>query len=264
MNKKSLNGKTFLKRFLRTAPLSHALWRSVEALSFSSVIMKKPVLDIGCGFGEFAGVVFDKIEMGIDINDREIKDALQGKKYKKVRWADARELPFKDASYETVLSVSTLEHIENVEKVIQEVHRILRRDGTFIFSVPTSTLYRSLLIPALLSSIGLEHLSEKYITLHKEAFKHVTIKPKKWWEKTLKNSGFRIIREEGTISKSLLWAHEFFLCSAFPSQIWKLLFGRRLIASVGIRSFFLPFFFNHLIKIEEKSDINIFFVVKKI
>src|SRR3989344_718487 len=103
----------YLKAFLKVAPLSHALWRSIEALSFSQVKFKQPVLDVGCGFGEFAGVVFDKVEVGIDVSASDLEKALKGKQYKKVQWADARNLPFKSKSFSTVTSVSVMEHIEN-------------------------------------------------------------------------------------------------------------------------------------------------------
>lgn len=258
------NRENFLSVFLKIAPLSHALWRSVEALAFSRVTFKKPVLDIGCGFGEFAGVVFNKIEMGIDINNEDLKKAIKRARYKKVQWADARKMPFKNASYNTVISVSVLEHIMHAEKVIKEVSRILKKDGLFIFTVPTPTFYTNLVIPKILKSIGLESLGNKYSELHSEVFKHVNLQNKKWWIKNLKNSNFEIITAEGTASLTLLRLHELFLIFALPSQIWKVLFGKRLVISSGLRSKILQPIFGRFINLDKNSDINIFFIAKKL
>lgn len=257
------NAKTYLRDFLRIAPLSHALWRSAEAISYDQVELKAPVLDLGCGWGEFAGVAFDRIEMGIDINQKELDQAVEGKRYKKVQWADARKLPFKDNSYKTVISVSVLEHIPQAEKVIPEAYRVLQKGGLFVFSVPTTKLYSNLLIPKICNVLGLKKLGDKYFDLHCRAFKHVNLKPQSWWMNHLEKAGFEIVTQHGTISPTLLKLHELFLITAFPSQFWKLFFGKRLIMSVGLRSRILPIFFSRFVYIDKKSDINIFFVAKK-
>lgn len=263
--KNANSAKKYLEDFLKIAPLSHALWRSVEALSFNQINLKHPVLDLGCGFGEFGGVVFAQIEMGIDINRKELEQILAGThyKYKKVRWADARKLPFKDESYSTVISISVLEHINKAEKVIFEVSRVLKKGGIFAFSVPTVRLYDNLLIPKICNFFGAKKLGAKYFDLHCRAFKHVNLRPASWWAKQLKKSGFEILIQEGTISPTLLKLHEFFLISAFPSQLWKLLFGSRLMMSVGLRSTILPIFFTRFVRIDRSCDINVFFVAKK-
>lgn len=258
------NVGNYLRDFLKVAPLSHALWRSVEALAFESVNFNKPVLDIGCGFGEFAGVVFNKLEMGIDINDADLEKALKGKRYKKVQWADARSLPFKDNSYSTVISVSVLEHIKNGKIVLKEVSRVLKKGGFFIFSVPTISMYSHLLVPTILKKFSLEKLAKLYFNLHCHVFKHIHLHRKTWWMKQLKSSGFRVVRAEGTVSSTLLKLHEIFLIFALPSQVWKILFGKRLIITVGLRSSILPLIFKRFLYLDKKSDINLFFIAEKL
>ena len=255
--------KKYLTEFLKIAPLSHALWRASEAINYGQVKLLGPALDLGCGFGEFAGVVFNRIEMGIDVNEEELKQALTGKSYRKVKWADARKLPFKNSTFKTVLSVSVLEHIKGSEKVVYEASRVLRKHGVFIFSVPTTSLYKSLLVPKILNSLGLRKWGDKYFELHCLAFKHVNLKPAKWWVKHLKKANFEIIEQHGTLSPTLVKLHEFFLISAFPSQVWKLLFGKRLIMSVGLRTSILPIFFSRFVYNDFDSDINLFFIAKK-
>ena len=256
------DGKRFLEDFLLVAPLSHALWRSVEAISFSSVDAEKPVLDLGCGFGEFSGVVFGELECGIDINQRDLMVAMQGGGYNHVIKADARKLPFDTEEFSTVISVSVMEHIENAENAILEVRRVLKRNGLFVFSVPTVDLYKTLYFPKALRFLGLGRIADYYIKLHKKAFGHVTIRRASWWERKLKEAGFRVIKKEGTISKDLVKLHEAFLLSAFPSQLWRWIFGKRLII-FPVRSKLLSPYFSKFVYTDKKCGVNVFFVAQK-
>jgi ubiquinone/menaquinone biosynthesis C-methylase UbiE len=261
--KSSAQSQKYLADFLKIAPLSHALWRSVEAIAYSKINIQGPTLDVGCGFGEFAGVVFDTMEMGIDINKKELEIAGKGKKYKKVLFADAKRMPFKNNTFENVISVSVLEHIPKVEKTIPEMHRVLKRGGLFVFSVPTDSLSRHLMGTEILERIGQKALAKKYFELHSKAFKHVSLKSKAWWKNKLKENDFEIIQMHGTISVTLLRLHELFLPFSLPSQIAKLLTGNRLIVLPYLRSSLLSNIFYRFILLDEESDINIFIVAKK-
>ena len=72
-----------------------------------------------------------------------------------------------------------------------------------------------------------------------------------------------IEKAEGTISPTVLKLHEFFLISAFPSQFFKLFFGKRLVVSIGLRSGILPIFFSRFIRLNKDSKINMFFIARK-
>src|SRR4030043_1052481 len=97
----------YLKRYLKIAPASHALWRAFEANELSKIDLKRPILDLGCGYGEFAGVFYDaSVEVGVDLSGRDLQIAAQNKKYSELVLADARRLPFPDSSFNSILSVS--------------------------------------------------------------------------------------------------------------------------------------------------------------
>lgn len=256
--------KKYLASFLKISPLSHALWRTVEAQAFGKIDYKQPILDLGCGWGEFAGIVFNQMEMGIDINKKELKRALKGNKYKNVLWADARQLPFKSHSYKTVVSVSVLEHIDNAGLVLKEIHRILRKDGLLVFTVPTTKLYDDLLFPKICSKVGLTGVGKNYFRLHCRVFKHIWLKTPTWWTRELQKCGFEIIMKEGTVSPTTVKLHEIFLLTAWPSQLWKLIMGRRLLISSGLRAWILPKVFGKFVYPDTTSYANIFFVAKKI
>lgn len=117
---------------------SHKLWRSQE---FSIVqqnlkFFQKPVLDLGCGDGSFAKVLFDHIEYGVDPDT--IALAVAGKLglYHRLLNCLAENTGLPNSSIGTVFSNSVLEHTHNLNEIVKEVSRILQPGGTFIFTVP--------------------------------------------------------------------------------------------------------------------------------
>jgi len=64
--------------------------------------------------------------------------------------SEGSNLPIKDNIVDVILCLETLEHVFNINKVINEIYRILKKDGIFIFSVPIeigfSLLIRQLIV----------------------------------------------------------------------------------------------------------------------
>jgi len=256
MKKKPVGGRKFWKAggnnlfadYLRVAPFSHALWRTLEARALEKVKINGPVLDIGCGFGEFAGVCFQgKVEMGVDINEKDLFLAAQKKKYRRLLFADARNLPFADNSFRTVISISTLEHIEGVETVFRESYRVLRRGGRLIYTVPTKTANRYLVCP------GLFHL----------VFKHRSVLSERQWQELAVKAGFKIRRSEGLLSARQLTFYQLGLAAAFLTQINRWLWGRRMLFSPSWRSRWLSKALGWLVFDRQVTGANLLVVAEK-
>lgn len=255
----------YFYRYLKIAPLSHALWRSLEARALEKVKIKRPILDIGCGFGEFAGVFFEKmVEVGIDIDPNELILAGQKKKYKKLVWADACHLPFKKNSFQTIISISTLEHIKNVDKVLAEVKRVLKKRGCFIFSIPTISLNYLLLFPSLFRKFNLRFLADIYLKIFHWAFKHQVIINQKEWLTKLRSKKFKIISLKKTISKKQIIIFELFLPFALITQLFRLIFKKRLPISPDFRVKTLYSLFKNFLDDQPLTDANILVVAQKI
>lgn len=254
---------TFFKKYLKVAPLSHALWRSVEAQELAKYPLKKPVLDIGCGFGEFGGVFFSsQVEVGLDINEEEILRAAASGKYKKTIAADARNLPFKNNSFKTVISISTLEHIPNNAKVFKEAYRVLKPGGKFYFTVPTEKLFDGLIVVKALKTVGLTSIAYLYFRAINKAFKHVFVPDERIWLKLAKGAGFDIEKVQGTLPRITLIVWELGLPFASPSQLWKLFLGRRLVVAPNFKTkVYRPL--ARLIKSEPNFKANIFVIARK-
>lgn len=89
------------------------------------------ILDLGCGIGHSYHLLSPRETVGTDIDE----GALKGQDRETVV-ADMRELPFANGSFESVLSVHSLEHVPDPERVISEVFRILEPGGTAVFVTP--------------------------------------------------------------------------------------------------------------------------------
>lgn len=49
---------------------------------------------------------------------------------------DARSLPFRDAVFDSVVSVYNLEHIDDLQAVFREIYRVLKRRGALLIGLP--------------------------------------------------------------------------------------------------------------------------------
>jgi SAM-dependent methyltransferase len=89
------------------------------------------VLDLGCGIGHSYGRLAPRETVGVDVDPR----VLAGQD-RETHVADMRALPFEAGSFASVLSVQSLEHVPDPERVLAEVARVLRPGGTAIFVTP--------------------------------------------------------------------------------------------------------------------------------
>jgi len=261
---KKNNVETYFRRYLRIGPLGLALWRSVEAKHLGKVALQKPILDIGCGFGEFALAFADEpIDMGIDINARDLYEAAKTKKYKNLTLADARDLPFADNSYASIFSISTLEHIENPDQVLKEAYRVLKPGGILFLTLETDEVDAATFYRPLLKRIGLQSLSdvtsEKYNTL----FHRQTLLPKKQWKKKIEKAGFTIEKAQDIISPQVNRLFDILLISAWPSQLLKPILGRRFVFRPKFIEDFMVKKFLHYVAEEEKTGTNLLLIAKK-
>ncbi len=254
----------YFDEYLKKAPFSLALWRAIEAGEVNKIKYKRPILDVGCGFGEFAGVCFKrKVEVGIDISPRDLIMAKEGGKYKKLLLADTRKLPFPKESFSTVISISVLEHVPDVQLAIKEIFRVLKKDGLLIFTVPTNRLYNCLFYPGLLEKLNLSFLAKGYYRLYNKAFKHVNIVDQNEWIKMAQKAGFTVKLLKEIIPPKATMIFDIFLLSAFPSQLGRTVFGKRFVWGLRSKNWLLKKLFTEVLLEENKIGSNILLVAQK-
>lgn len=164
-----------------------AFLRTADALIWKKQKFVYPVLDIGCGDARISKLLFKgrkKMDVGLDINEKEIKNAEKSGFYKKVVCADAAKMPFKDNSFWTVVSNSTFEHIEEDIKGVEEVSRVLKKGGKFLFTVPTKKLEKA----------ALGYLKDKEkLNAYNKRVSHRHYRSLKEWEKILRKNDMEIV-----------------------------------------------------------------------
>jgi len=92
------------------------------------------VLDIGCGTGQLLSVLGkqypDAHLYGLDLAYNMSRHAAErlGRNAMLVN-GDAEQLPFRDGSFDLVVSSSTVQWIDNIDAFFQQCHRVVRPDG---------------------------------------------------------------------------------------------------------------------------------------
>lgn len=254
----------YLREYLRIAPVSIALWRSIEASHVAGVELPPPRLDLGCGFGEFAHVFFDEsLEVGIDLSRRSLLQARKGREYEGLVRGDARRLPFRDESFASIVSISVLEHIANVEDAVEEAYRVLRPGGVFAFTAPTPTLTEFLFYPRLFAKARLSFLARSYSALFNRAFGHVSLLTEEEWLALLEGVGFRIQCQRMMMSQRTVTVFDLSLPTIVPSKAGRVWLNRRF----GWRPAFLARLWERLLSgyvaNDEGEGCNLFVVAMK-
>jgi ubiquinone/menaquinone biosynthesis C-methylase UbiE len=103
---------------------------------FLGSMRKEAVLDMGCGTGrllDFAG-------LGVDGSEEMLSIAKHKHPMKQLFHENALNTHFEDATFEAILSFHVVMHIEKDSflKLLDEVHRVLKDQGSFIFDVPSA------------------------------------------------------------------------------------------------------------------------------
>jgi SAM-dependent methyltransferase len=89
------------------------------------------VLDLGSGVGHSYDRLAPRETVGVDLDP----EALAGQQRQTVV-ADMRALPFPDRSFASVLSIQSIEHVPDPERVLREVTRVLEPEGAAVFVTP--------------------------------------------------------------------------------------------------------------------------------
>ena len=90
-----------------------------------------PVLDVGCGVGHSYRELAPRVTVGVDVDPV----PLDGQE-RETHVADMRELPFPDGSFPAVVSIHSLEHVPDPERVVAEAARVLEPGGAAVLVTP--------------------------------------------------------------------------------------------------------------------------------
>lgn len=138
---------------------------------------KRKLLDVGCGGGilaeEFARAGFEVT--GIDPAPEAIETARAHASTSKLnieyRVGFGERLPFPDGSFDHLACCNVLEHVDDVDRVIGEIARVLRSDGLFFYDTANRTFLSKFVVikvmqdwpSTAIASVSNGHVWDKFI-----------------------------------------------------------------------------------------------------
>jgi SAM-dependent methyltransferase len=152
-----------LRFYVTHSPPDHALWKTIEWRLFRAHQYPAPVLDLGCGDGVFAELVFDQpLLSGIDILRHRVRKAQHSGMYAQALTGDATRMPYADGSFRTVFSGCAMEHVPDMPAMLHEIARVLQPGGHLITTVPSGYFADYLWVPTVLRRWGLGGAAARY------------------------------------------------------------------------------------------------------
>jgi len=172
---------------------SLALWRSWEYAAYKRFSLMEPVLDIGCGDGRYFKLVWPEISnvVGIDVDLNAIKAAETTGIYSSLHNVSTNHMSFESASFASAFANCSLEHMDNLPEVLNNIHRILKPGGTLLMSVVTDKFLEWSVLPSLVGTIcgpkKANAVKKEYLSFH-----HLVsaLKPAEW-VKEMESAGFQ-------------------------------------------------------------------------
>lgn len=124
------------------------MWHSRKLKTVVNLIGKKNnpknILDVGCASGWFLSELafrYPKTKhVGVDAYKKAIDYGKKRYKNLKLICADAHSLPFPKESFDVIICTEVLEHVENPQKVLKEIKRVLSKDGVAIVEMDSGNL----------------------------------------------------------------------------------------------------------------------------
>lgn len=118
--------------------MSFGLHRKIKKDLFKQLKVNNnsEILDLCTGTGDIAGILKQQYSnskiIGVDFSENMLKIAR--KKYPGIEFleSDITQLPFKDESFDLCTISFGLRNVENMQKALNEIYRVLKKDGLFI------------------------------------------------------------------------------------------------------------------------------------
>ncbi len=169
----------------------------------------QPSLDLGCGDGVIAQLLFDSpFTYGVDNGEaKDVEEAINKKIYSKVFLESAEKMSLEDNSVNFIFSNCVIEHIPDEDAVLSEAGRILKKDGSFVFTVPSHLWSDYLYLTDRLQTYKIGFLARAYSKRRNDMLNQFHCYSVEDWEAKLQKHGFKVVNHEYYMSKEclMLW-----------------------------------------------------------
>jgi SAM-dependent methyltransferase len=132
-----------LKGILSNTPLNKAYIaesRIKKSLRQAAVYAKGVALDVGCGTKPYKELIDsqERVVRYFSLEYPGAKDYFSEQIKEFDIFGDAQHLPLKSKTIDTVLCAEVIEHVPEPFQLLQEVWRVLKKDGTLILTAPST------------------------------------------------------------------------------------------------------------------------------
>ena len=176
---------------LFSLPYFRGMLRACEQRFYEELDLAQPVLDVGAGDGHFAQALLEqKIMFGIDPWWEQLIEAKGRQVYSLLVQGSGDQIPAPENTFPAAISNSVLEHIPNVQTVLDDVYRCLAPGAKFYFAVPNARFKTDLWGMKILSILGLKSLASAYSSFFNKISRHVNLDTPETWKARLLEAGF--------------------------------------------------------------------------
>ncbi len=213
--------------YVAKAPLALAFERLMECRILSEQRFERPMLDIGCGEGLFAKILFaDQIDTGIDPNPRELSRARELGAYSELIECYGDAIPKPDKSYRTILSNSVVEHIPELQPVLTEAMRLLEPGGRLYLTVPSDLFDKHTWVSQCLQLFGLKGMQQRFTVFFNRFWVHYHFYTPKRWQEIVAAAGFEVVEVRQYGPKRACLMNDFLVPFSVPEFVTKKFLNR--------------------------------------
>jgi len=214
-------------KHLSSLPYFRGMLRAVEHSLYARFDIPGPILDVGAGDGHFAeAYLTGQQSLGVDPWWQPLQEASSRKVYTLLVQADGSALPLPPASFAYAISNSVLEHIPNLQLVLNDIGRVMAPGGMFYFAVPNQHFRTDLWGMQVLNVLGLHSLATRYERFFNRIARHVNLDPPEVWLARLKLAGYSSVEYWNYFPKWALQMLERGHAAGLPNLLWKKTLGK--------------------------------------
>ena len=188
--------------------------KGYELELFKQCEITGPSLEIGIGDGYFSSLLFkargQKLTYGADLIYETLKSAKKYNHCENYLVMDACEIPLPDNSLQTVIMNNLIHHLPDRVMVLDEVMRVLKKGGKFIFTDETLGWGTFTWEQLLLKKLKLGALAEKILKFKLKLFAQKLLVDEGYYDKKGEEGKFVVSRKINFVSKTSMYLSSLF------------------------------------------------------
>ncbi len=154
------------------------------------------LLNAGCGTGEFNHYLRDRFRksFGVDINESDITTARELNIDPDIQFdvGDLLNLSFADESFDAMICVDVLEHVDQPDVALKEMRRVLRPGGQLVVTVPHKN-YPFFYDPV---NFVMERVRDRHLPIGIWGFGHTKLFDRERLSRLLAEADFSVVKTE--------------------------------------------------------------------